>query len=190
MKTPLRHSLKNSVNKESSGSQFFRTTTGIQSAPDAFGKSRFIMTFPTKLGVTEILCSFKLVLEGKGGKEMPELLRCSSQKSFQQTILLYRMQKTTPPAVGQRRYSRFTFVENAISNSPKFLRTRFLGSSGIFCFISICKFGSFKNPFTTNTSLSELQIQKIYPFGTNKKSDFYELWQQHKQLQTMEMSEA
>ena len=27
-------------------------------------------------------------------------------------------------------------------------------------------------------------------FGTNEKSDFYELWQQHKQLKTMEMSEA
>ena len=49
---------------ESSGSQFFRTTTGIQSGPDAFDKSRFIMTFLTIFGVTEILCSFKLVLEG------------------------------------------------------------------------------------------------------------------------------
>ena len=29
-----------------------------------------------------------------------------------------------------------------------------------------------------------------YPFGTNKKSDLYELWQQHKQLKTMEMSET
>ena len=30
------------------------------------------MTFLTILGVTEILCSFKLVLKGKTGKEMPE----------------------------------------------------------------------------------------------------------------------
>ena len=30
------------------------------------------MTFTTILGVTEILCSFKLVLEGKAGKEVPE----------------------------------------------------------------------------------------------------------------------
>ena len=30
------------------------------------------MTFLTILGVTEILCSFKLVLEGKAGKEIPE----------------------------------------------------------------------------------------------------------------------
>ena len=33
-------------------------------------------------------------------------------------------------------------------------------------------------------------MAEIYPFGRNEKSDFYELWQQHKQLKTMEMSEA
>ena len=60
---------------ESSGSQFFRTSTGIQSGPDAFDESRFIMTFLTILGVTEILCSFRLVLEGKAGKEIPESSR-------------------------------------------------------------------------------------------------------------------
>ena len=31
------------------------------------------MTFLTTLGVTEILCSFRLVLEGKTSKEIPEL---------------------------------------------------------------------------------------------------------------------
>ena len=39
---------------ESLGSQFFRTTTGIQSGPDAFDESRFVMTFLTILGVIEI----------------------------------------------------------------------------------------------------------------------------------------
>ena len=33
------------------------------------------MTFLTILGVTEIVCSFRLVLEGKTGKEIPESLR-------------------------------------------------------------------------------------------------------------------
>ena len=32
------------------------------------------MTFLAILGVTEILCSFRLVLEGKTGKEIPEFL--------------------------------------------------------------------------------------------------------------------
>ena len=60
---------------ESSHLQFFRTTTGIQSGPDAFDESRFAMTFLTILGVTEILCSFRLVLEGKIGKEILESSR-------------------------------------------------------------------------------------------------------------------
>ena len=67
---------------ESSGSQFFRTTTGIQSGMDAFDESRFIMTFLIILGVTEILCSFILVLEGKRGKEMPQSLRLGFLQKF------------------------------------------------------------------------------------------------------------
>ena len=35
----------------------------------------FIMTFLTTFGVTEILYSFRLVLEGKTGEEIPELSR-------------------------------------------------------------------------------------------------------------------
>ena len=67
---------------ESSGSQFFRTTTGIQSGPDAFDESRFVMTFLTILGVMEILCSFRLVLEGKTGKEIPESSRFEFLEKF------------------------------------------------------------------------------------------------------------
>ena len=39
------------------------------------------------------------------------------------------------------------------------MRTKFLGSNWLFCFISICKFGSFKNPFATITSLSKLTLE-------------------------------
>ena len=67
---------------ESLGSRFFRITTGIQSGLDAFDEPRFVMTFLTILGVMEILCSFRLVLEGKTGEVK---------------ILLYQMQKSTPP---------------------------------------------------------------------------------------------
>ena len=41
------------------------------------------MTFLTILGVPEILCSFRLVLEGKTGKEMLE----SSRLDFLENIL-------------------------------------------------------------------------------------------------------
>ena len=40
------------------------------------------MTFLNILGVTEILCSFKLVLEGKTGKETPESSRLEFLEKF------------------------------------------------------------------------------------------------------------
>ena len=67
---------------ESLASQFFTTTTGIQSGLDAFDESRFVMTFLTTLRVMEILCSFWLVLEGKIGKEIPESLRLEFLEKF------------------------------------------------------------------------------------------------------------
>ena len=57
-------------------------------------------------------------------------------------------------------YSRFTFVENTIRNSPKVTRVKFQGTNnGLFCCIGICKFGSFKNPFAMITSLSEIYFR-------------------------------
>ena len=68
---------------ESSGAQIFRTTTGIQLGPDAFDESKFVMTFLIISGVTEILCSFRLVLEGKTAKKIPE----SSRLVFSEKLL-------------------------------------------------------------------------------------------------------
>ena len=53
---------------ESSGSQFFRNTTAIESGHDTLDKSKFPITFLTFLGVME-MCNFRLVVEQKTGKE-------------------------------------------------------------------------------------------------------------------------
>ena len=63
------------------------------------------MTFLTILGVTEILCSFRLVLEGKTGKETPESSRSEFLEKFQQTG------KETPQS------SRLEFLERFSANS-------------------------------------------------------------------------
>ena len=61
-----KHILKNSPGMyESSSSQFFRPTSGIQSAPDTSGKSRLILAFFTNLGVAEMQVNFRIVLEEK-----------------------------------------------------------------------------------------------------------------------------
>ena len=51
------------------------------------------MTFFTILGVTEILCSVKLVLEGKTGKETPE----SSRLEFLEKFSANNFALLTPP---------------------------------------------------------------------------------------------
>ena len=67
---------------ESPDSQFLRISTGIQSGPDVFDETRFVMTLLNILGVTEILCCFRLVLEEKAGKEMPESSRLEFIEKF------------------------------------------------------------------------------------------------------------
>ena len=62
--------------------QFFRTTTGIQSGPNACDKSRLVMTFLTIFGVTEMLYSFRLVLEAKTGREIPDSSRSEFLEKF------------------------------------------------------------------------------------------------------------
>ena len=51
-----------------------------------------------------------------------------------------------------------TFVENAIRNQPKYQEPSFWEMIDS-CFSSICKFGSFKNPFATIISLSEIYFR-------------------------------
>ena len=53
------------------------------------------MTFLTILGVKEILCSFRLVLERNVGKAIPESSRLELLEKFL-AVLLYQMQKITP----------------------------------------------------------------------------------------------
>ena len=73
---PFRRILKSSASMcESSGSQFFRTTTRVQSESYEFDQSKIFMTFLTIKGVAEVLCSFRLVLEGKAGKTISESSR-------------------------------------------------------------------------------------------------------------------
>ena len=67
---------------DSSGSQFFITTTGIQSGAATFEESRFVMTFLTILGVKEILGSFRLVLKVNTGGKLPKSTRLELFEKF------------------------------------------------------------------------------------------------------------
>ena len=70
---------------------------------------------------------------------------------------------------------------------PSVPRAKFLGNNGLFCFISICKFGSFKNPFAMITSLPELyfrirrfillmQMKKVISINYGSNTSIWKPW--------------
>ena len=78
------------------------------------------MTFLTILGVTEILCSFRLVLEGETGKEIPESSILEFLGKFSANNLLYQMQKTTHPRVKDLPLLRRLLAIHCKSQQPSF----------------------------------------------------------------------
>ena len=56
------------------------------------------MNFLTILGVPEILCNFKLVLEGKTGKAISESTRLEFFEKLSAHNFALQMQGTTPPS--------------------------------------------------------------------------------------------
>ena len=164
----FKHILKISTSMyETSCSQFFRTTTRIQLGPYTFDESKFVMTFFTILKITEIF-SFTWVLEGKAGKKIPDYSRLVFLEKFLAKFYFIRCRSW---AIELRTCCRFTFVENNIRNLLKVPKTTFLGSDGLFYFISICKFDSFWNPFKTITNFSELYFSfwRFIPLVQKKK---------------------
>ena len=142
---------------ERSGQQFFKINTGIQSVLEAFDKSKLVVTFLTNLGVAEILCSFKLVLEWKIGKEIPQSSRLEFLESFLAndfTLLDTEVYTSGPSNKGG--ITDLLAIRQK-SREPSFWEV--IDS----CFISISKFGSFKNSFGMIISLSELYFRfKIF----------------------------
>ena len=124
--------------KESSGSQFFRTTTGIQSGPDIFDKSRFIMTFLTILGVTEILCSFKLVLEGKTGKRIPESSRIEFLEKFSaNSFALSDAEDNSSGLLKSGGIADLPLLKTQLTTTQKSREPSFwVGSNGRFCLLA------------------------------------------------------
>ena len=142
---------------ESSGSQFFRTITGTQSEPGTFDESRFIMTFLTILGVMEILCSFRLVLEGTTDKEKPESSRFEFlEKSIANNFALSGAEDNTSSSLNRGGIADLPSLRTLLAIRQKSREPGFWEVIHSFFFSSRCKFGSFKNLFATITSLSEL----------------------------------
>ena len=78
------------------------------------------MTFLTILRGTEILCSYRLVLEGKTGKDIPQPSRLEFLEKFSaNNFILSDAEDNTSGQLNREGNSSFNFVENTIDNLPK-----------------------------------------------------------------------
>ena len=162
---------------ERSGSQFFRTTTGIQSGPDAFDESKFFMTFLTILRVLEILYSFRLVLEGKTGKEIPESSRLGFLEKFlANNFALSEAEDNTSGPLNKGGIADLPLLRTLVAIRQKSRDPHFWEVTDPFVLLAYTSLAA------SRTLLQRLQAcfnftldSEIYSVGTNEKSDFYEL---------------
>ena len=112
---------------------------------------RFIITFLTILGVTEILCNFRLVIEGEIGKEIPESSRLNFlEKNLADNFALSDAEDNTSGLLNRGSIADLPLLRTllAIQKSPE-SQVCVMDSFVFFCFSSIWKLGSFRNPFQT-----------------------------------------
>ena len=77
------------------------------------------MTILTILGVKEILCSFRLVLERNIGKAIPESSRLELLEKFFGSFALSDAEDNTFGPLNRAGIADLLFFEKKISNSPK-----------------------------------------------------------------------
>ena len=106
------------------------------------------MTF---LGVTETLCSVKPVLEGKTGKEIPESSRLEFFEKFSgNNFALLDAEDNNSGPLNREGIADLSLWRTLLAIRQKTREPSCWEVKTLLC-ISICKFGSFKNPFTLIT---------------------------------------
>ena len=150
------------------------------------------MTFLTILGVTETLCSFKLVLEGKTGKEIPESSRLEFKEKFSaNNFALSDAEDNTSGPLNRGGIADFPLLRTLLAIRQKSREPSFWEVMDSLVLLANASLAASRTLLQRLVASLNFTLEsEDYPFGINEKSDFNELWQQHKQLETTEMNEV
>ena len=140
----------------------------------------------------EILCSFRLVLEGKTSKEIPESSIFEFlEKSLANNFALSDAEDNTSGPLNRGGIADLPSLRTLLAIHQKSQERSFWEVMDSFVLVA---YGSLA---ASRTLLQRLRACLNFTLDsedlfvdTNEKSDFYGLWQQHKLLKTMEMSEV
>ena len=149
-----------------------------------FNKSRFIMTFFNHLGSYRNIMQFQIVLEGKTGKEIPESSKLEFLKKFSAInfALSDAKDNTSRPLTGGGIVD-LPLLRTLLAICQKSWEPSFCEVMDSFVLLAYARLA------VSKTLLQQLLACLNFTFNSEdlsflhkRKSDFYELWQQHKQL--------
>ena len=104
------------------------------------------MTFLTIMGVTEILCSFKLVLEGKTGKEIPESSRLEFKEKFSSNnFALSDAEDNTSGPLNRRGIADLPLLRTLLAIRQKSREPRFWEVMGSFDLLAYASLAASRN---------------------------------------------
>ena len=117
------------------------------------------MTFLTILGVTEISCSFRLVVERKTGKKELESWRLEFLEKFLvNNFALSDAEDNSSKPLNRGGVTDLSLLR-ALLAIHQTSQNQDSGKWWTLCFSSIWEFGSFKNSFTSITNMSEVYFK-------------------------------
>ena len=140
----------------------------------------------------EILCSSRLVLEGKTGKEIPESSRFQFLEKFlANNFALSDAEDNTSGPLNWGSIADLPLLRTLLASRQKPQEPSFSEVMDSFVLVA------YASLVASRTFLQQLLACLNFTLDSEdlfcwykRKSDFYGLWQQHKLLKTMKMSEV
>ena len=151
------------------------------------------MTFLTILEVTEILSSFRLVLEGKQVKRYLSHQGRSSLKFSANNFALSDAEDTTSGPLNSGGIADISLLRTLSPICQMFREPSFWEVMDSFVLVVNASLAASRTHLQRLLACLNFTIDSedlSFWYKKKKKSDFYELCRQHKQLKTMEMNEA
>ena len=149
------------------------------------------MTFLAIVGVTEI-CSFRLVLQGKTGKEILQSSRWEFiEKFLSNSFALSDAEDNTSGTLNRRGIVDLPFSRTLLTILQKSWYSSFWELMDSFVLVAYASLADWRTLLKQLLACLNftLDLEDLF-FCFKQKSNFSQLWQQHKQLKTMQMSEA
>ena len=140
------------------------------------------MTFLTILGDTEILCTFKLVLERKTGKEIPESSRLEFLEKFSaNNFALSDAEDNTSEPLNRGGIADLPLLRTLLAIHQKSRQPSFWEVIDSFALLAYESLAASRTLLQRLLACLDFALEsEDLSFWYKRKNNFYELWRQHK----------